>query len=132
MHKPLNPIFAGLTTSVFETMSARARETQSINLGQGFPDDPGPLDVRQKAADAVINGWNQYPPMMGLPELRQAIARHYQHWQGLTLDWEREVMVTSGATEALAGALMSLIAPGDEVVLFQPLWCCARAACRNS
>ena len=122
MHKPMNPIFAGLTTSVFETMSARARETQSINLGQGFPDDPGPLDVRQKAADAVIHGWNQYPPMMGLPELRQAIARHYQHWQGLTLDWEREVMVTSGATEALAGALMSLIAPGDEVVLFQPLY----------
>jgi N-succinyldiaminopimelate aminotransferase len=122
MHKQMNPIFAGLTTSVFETMSARARETQSINLGQGFPDDPGPLDVREKAADAVINGWNQYPPMMGLPELRQAIARHYQHWQGLTLDWESEVMVTSGATEALAGALMSLIAPGDEVVLFQPLY----------
>ena len=73
MHKQMNPIFAGLTTSVFETMSARARETQSINLGQGFPDDPGPLDVRQKAADAVINGWNQYPPMMGLPELRPAI-----------------------------------------------------------
>jgi aspartate/methionine/tyrosine aminotransferase len=122
MHKPMNPIFAGLTTSVFETMSARARETNSINLGQGFPDDPGPLDVRQKAADAVINGWNQYPPMMGLPELRQAIARHYRHWQGLALDWEREVMVTSGATEALAGAMMSLIAPGDEVVLFQPLY----------
>jgi len=122
MPKPMNPIFSGQTTSVFETMSARARETQSINLGQGFPDDPGPLDVRQKAADAVINGWNQYPPMMGLPELRQAIARHYLHWQGVSLDWEREVMVTSGATEALAGALMALIAPGDEVVLFQPLY----------
>jgi aspartate/methionine/tyrosine aminotransferase len=70
----------------------------------------------------VIEGWNQYPPMMGLPELRGAIARHYSRWQGITLDPDTEVMVTSGATEALAGALLALIEPGDEVVLFEPMY----------
>jgi len=118
----MNPIFADLPTTVFEVMSRLARENNAVNLGQGFPDDPGPLDVRQKAADAVINGWNQYPPMMGLPELRGAIAAHYRHWQGLDLDPDREIMVTSGATEALAGALFALIEPGDEVVLFEPMY----------
>ncbi len=93
-----------------------------MNLGQGFPDDPGPLDVRQKAADAVVNGWNQYPPMMGLADLRSAAAAHYKHWQGLDLDPEPGSHGDSGATEALAGALMALIEPGDEVVLFQPLY----------
>ncbi len=76
----MNPIFADLPTTVFETMSRLARETGAVNLGQGFPDDPGPEDVRRKAAEAVVDGWNQYPPMMGIPELRQAIARHYAHW----------------------------------------------------
>ncbi|MFO1149972.1 MAG: aminotransferase [Alsobacter sp.] len=118
----MNPIFADLPTTVFETMSRLARETGAVNLGQGFPDDPGPDDVRRKAAEAVLEGWNQYPPMMGLPELREAVARHYAHHQGIALDPEGEVMVTSGATEALAGALMALIEPGDEVVLFQPLY----------
>ena len=66
----MNPIFANLPTTIFDVMSGLARELNAINLGQGFPDDPGPLDVRQKAADAVLNGWNQYPPMMGLPELK--------------------------------------------------------------
>jgi aspartate/methionine/tyrosine aminotransferase len=118
----MNPIFANIETSVFEVMSRLARETGAVNLGQGFPDDPGPEDVRRKAADAVVNGWNQYPPMMGIPELRTAIAKHYRHWQGVELDPESEVMVTSGATEALAGALMALIEPGDEVVLFEPMY----------
>ena len=118
----MNPIFADLPTTVFEVMSALARETGAVNLGQGFPDDPGPADVRAKAAEAVVEGWNQYPPMMGLPELRRAIATHYAHWQGLDLDPDSEVMVTSGATEALAGALMALIEPGDEVVLFEPMY----------
>lgn len=118
----MNPIFAGLPTTVFEVMSQLARETGAINLGQGFPDDPGPEDVRQKAAEAVVSGWNQYPPMMGLPELRQAVADHYRRHQGLALDPASEVMVTSGATEAIAGALFSLIEPGDEVVLFQPMY----------
>jgi len=118
----MNPIFANLPTTVFEVMSQLARETGAINLGQGFPDDPGPLDVRQKAAEAVVSGWNQYPPMMGVPELRQAVADHYRHHQGLVMDASQEVMITSGATEALAGALFSLIEPGDEVVLFQPMY----------
>jgi aspartate/methionine/tyrosine aminotransferase len=118
----MNPVFADLPVSVFEVMSRLARENDAVNLGQGFPDDPGPEDVRRKAADAVVEGWNQYPPMMGIPELRRAVAAHYRHWQGLIFDPETEVMVTSGATEALAGSLLALIEPGDEVVLFQPLY----------
>lgn len=118
----MNPILSALPTTVFEVMSQLARETGAVNLGQGFPDDPGPLDVRRKAAEAVVDGWNQYPPMMGLPELREAAAKHYRHWQGLDLDPGTEVMVTSGATEAIAGALMALITPGDEVVLFEPMY----------
>ncbi|MBV9075958.1 MAG: aminotransferase class I/II-fold pyridoxal phosphate-dependent enzyme, partial [Methylobacteriaceae bacterium] len=118
----MNPIFADLPTTVFEVMSRLARETGAVNLGQGFPDDPGPADVRRVAAEAVVDGWNQYPPMMGLPELRQAVAAHYRHWQGLELDPEGEVMITSGATEALAGALLALLEPGDEVVLFEPMY----------
>ena len=118
----MNPIFADLPTTIFETMSRLARETGAVNLGQGFPDDPGPLDVRQKAADAVLQGWNQYPPMMGLPELRAAVAAHYRHHQGLHLDAETETMVTSGATEALAGAIFACVRPGDEVVLIQPMY----------
>jgi N-succinyldiaminopimelate aminotransferase len=118
----MNPIFADLETSVFEAMSRLARERQAINLGQGFPDDPGPADVRAKAGEAVVNGWNQYPPMMGLPELREAVASHYRRFQGLDLDPTSEIMITSGATEALAGALLALIEPGDEVVLFQPMY----------
>lgn len=118
----MNSLFAALPTTVFETMSRLAREHDAVNLGQGFPDDPGPLDVREKAAEAVLNGWNQYPPMMGVPELRRAVSEHYRDWQGLDLDPDAEVMITSGATEAIAGALLALIEPGDEVVLFQPLY----------
>ena len=116
----MNTIFADLPTSIFEEMSALARHHQAINLGQGFPDDPGPEDVRRKAAEAVISGWNQYPPMLGIPELRQAVARHYAEHQGLAIDPASEVMITSGATEAISGALLALVNPGDEVVLFEP------------
>jgi N-succinyldiaminopimelate aminotransferase len=118
----MNPLFANLPTTVFEVMSSLARETGAINLGQGFPDDPGPEDVRRAAADAVLNGYNQYPSMMGIPELRSAIAAHYRHWQGVDLDPTSEVMVTSGATEALAGAILGIVEPGDEVVLFEPMY----------
>lgn len=118
----MNPIFAGLPTTIFEEMSALARTHDAVNLGQGFPDDPGPEDVRRKAADAVIDGWNQYPPMPGMPELRQAVAAHYKAHQGIDIDPLAEVMITSGATEAIAGALMALIEPGDEVVLFEPYY----------
>ncbi|EKS42878.1 aminotransferase [Afipia clevelandensis] len=118
----VNPIFADLPNTIFDVMSQAARDLNAINLGQGFPEDPGPLDVRQKAADAVLNGYNQYPSMMGIPELRQAIAIHYAHWHGLQLDPMSEVMVTSGATEALTGSILGLVQPGDEVLLFQPMY----------
>src|SRR4051812_4608027 len=118
----MNRLFANLPTTVFEVMSSLARETGAINLGQGFPDDPGPEDVRRAAAEASLNGYNQYPSMMGIPELRTVIAAHYRHWQGLDLDAASEVMVTSGATEALAGAILGIVEPGDEVVLFEPMY----------
>ena len=118
----MNPIFSALPTTVFETMSLLAREHGAINLGQGFPDDPGPRDVRERAAQALMEGSNQYPPMMGVTALREAVALHYARHQGLDLDPAREVMITSGATEALAGALLALIEPGDEVVLFAPVY----------
>ena len=117
-----NPTFANLPTTVFEEMSGLAREHGAINLGQGFPDDPGPEAIRVKAADVVMNGYNQYPPMAGLPELREAVAGHYRRTQGLNLDWKTEVTITSGATEALAAAFFGLIQPGDEVIVFQPLY----------
>ena len=118
----MNPVYSSLPTTIFEVMSRLAATHKAVNLGQGFPDGKGPEDVRRKAADAVFDGWNQYPPMMGLPELRSAIAVHYQRFQGLCLNPETEIMVTSGATEAIAGALLALIEPGDEVVLFQPMY----------
>ncbi|MDP3854772.1 aminotransferase [Phenylobacterium sp.] len=117
-----NPVFANLPTTIFEEMSGLARQHGAVNLGQGFPDDPGPEAIRAKAADAVMNGYNQYPPMAGLPELRAAVARHYACTQGLDFDWASEITVTSGATEALAATFLSLIEPGDEVVTFQPLY----------
>ncbi|MGN6308112.1 MAG: aminotransferase [Xanthobacteraceae bacterium] len=118
----MNQVFAGLPVTVFEAMSQLARDNNAINLGQGFPDAPGPEDIRRAAADAVVGGYNQYPSMMGIPELRQAIATHYAHWHGLDLDPMTEVMVTSGGTEALTSSLLAVIEPGDEVVLFQPMY----------
>jgi aspartate/methionine/tyrosine aminotransferase len=117
-----NPIYSSLPTTIFEEMSGLARSLGAVNLGQGFPDDPGPEAIRAKAADAVLNGYNQYPPMAGLPELRQAVATHYARAQGLDLDPMTEVTVTSGATEALAAAFLALIEPGDEVIVFQPFY----------
>jgi aspartate/methionine/tyrosine aminotransferase len=117
----MNPLFAALPTSIFEAMSMAARARGAVNLGQGFPDFGWPEDVVAKAADALTTGSNQYPPMRGLAELREAVAAHYARHQGLAIDPSR-VIVTSGATEALAASLLALIAPGDEVVLFQPLY----------
>ena len=120
--KSANATLSGLGTTVFEVMSALAREHQSVNLGQGFPDDKGPEAVRRAAAEYLLNGHNQYPPMMGIPELRQAVAEHARRFQGLDVDWQKEVLVTSGATEALGDCLFGLIEPGDEVVLIEPLY----------
>jgi aspartate/methionine/tyrosine aminotransferase len=116
-----NPIYAAMGTSIFEEMSHAARTTGAINLGQGFPDEDGPLDIRQAAADALLKRSNQYPPMLGLPELRQAVADHYRRFHGLEAGPE-QVLVTSGATEAIAASLLALISPGDEVLLIQPMY----------
>jgi N-succinyldiaminopimelate aminotransferase len=117
-----NPIYEALPTTIFTVMSGLAQELGAINLGQGFPDEPGPEAIRRRAAEESISGNNQYPPMMGTPALREAVARHYGRHQGLELDWQREVTITSGATEALAACFLSLISPGDEVVVFQPVY----------
>ena len=118
----MNPVFANLPVTIFEAMSQLARDNNAINLGQGFPEGPGPEDIRRKAAEAVLDGYNQYPSMMGIPELRQAIAAHYGHWHGLTLDPMSEVLVTSGGTEAVASAVLGLVQPGDEVIVFPPAY----------
>ena len=117
--KAANSVLSGYGTTVFEVMSRLAMEHQAINLGQGFPDEDGPEDVRRLAADQLLTGMNQYPPMMGMPDLRQAVAEHNRRFYGLDVDWQQEVMVTSGATEALNDCLMALIEPGDEVVLIE-------------
>lgn len=117
-----NPLFQNMPTTIFEVMSGLAREHGSINLGQGFPDERGPEDVLQAAARALMDQSNQYPSMMGIPELRRAVANHNRRFYGLEVDGVSEVMVTSGATEALAACLLGLIEPGDEVVLIEPLY----------
>jgi N-succinyldiaminopimelate aminotransferase len=120
--KPTNALLSGLGTTVFTVMSALAAEHGSINLGQGFPDTDGPEDVLQAAADALFDGRNQYPPMTGVPELRDAVAAANRRFYGLEIDPAREVVVTSGATEAITACLMAVLDPGDEVVLFEPLY----------
>ncbi len=122
--KPANSILSGYGVTVFETMSRLAIETGAINLGQGFPDEDGPEELRRLAAEAAIAGPNQYPPMLGIPELRQAVAAHNKRFYDLDVDWQTEIMVTSGATEALADCMLALIEPGDEVVMIEPLYDC--------
>ena len=122
--KSTNPVYTGLPTTVFEVMSRLAIEHEAINLGQGFPDVDGPADVKQVAADELISGLNQYPPMMGIADLRQAVAEANRRFYGLDVDWRSEVLVTSGATEALSDCMAGLIVPGDEVVLIEPLYDC--------
>jgi N-succinyldiaminopimelate aminotransferase len=108
------------TTTIFAAMSDLALATGSLNLGQGFPDTDGPPELAQIAAEAIVAGRNQYPPSQGVPELRVAIAAHQKSWYGLTFSPEDEVMVTTGATEAIAATLLALCEPGDEVVMFEP------------
>jgi N-succinyldiaminopimelate aminotransferase len=112
----------GFGTTIFAEMSALAAATGSINLGQGFPDTDGPAEVLDAAVEAIRTGQNQYPPGPGLPVLRTAIAEHQQRFSGLAYDPDTEVLVTAGATEALAGALLGLLDTGDEVVLFEPMY----------
>ncbi|MEP1933137.1 MAG: aminotransferase [Roseibium sp.] len=122
--KPTNPVFTGINTTVFETMSRLAMAHEAVNLGQGFPDVDGPEDIRQIAADALMEGPNQYPPMLGIPALRQAVADANKRFYDLVVDPQSEVMITSGATEALADCIFALVSPGDEIVLIEPLYDC--------
>jgi len=120
--KAFNSILSGFGTTVFEVMSRLAKEHDTINLGQGFPDEEGPAAMLDALADATRRFPNQYPPMMGVPELRQAVAAHDRRFYGIEADWQSEVMVCSGATEALAASILALVEPGDDVVLFEPLY----------
>jgi aspartate/methionine/tyrosine aminotransferase len=117
----LNPVFRDMPTTIFETMSGLARTHGAINLGQGFPDSPGPEDLRRRAAEAVLHGSNQYAPSRGLPELRAAVVEHYGRLQGVALTPDG-VLITSGATEALAAAILAVVTPGDEVVVIEPVY----------
>jgi N-succinyldiaminopimelate aminotransferase len=114
---------APMGTTIFAEMSAMAVATQSVNLGQGFPDTDGPAVVAEAAAAAIMAGrGNQYPPGPGVPELRRAIAAHQQRFYGLDVNPDTEVLVTAGATEAIAAALLALTEPGDEVIAFEPYY----------
>lgn len=117
-----NPVFARQGTTIFTVMSALAAEHKAVNLGQGFPDLDGPETIRAAAAKALMEGPNQYPPMQGVPELRRALSDHARHFYRLDYDWNDEVLVTSGGTEALTAAIMALVGPGDEVVLIEPAY----------
>ncbi|MEU3480295.1 pyridoxal phosphate-dependent aminotransferase [Streptomyces sp. NPDC033754] len=124
MTRPLlNRRLAEFGTTIFAEMSALAARTGSINLGQGFPDTDGPEEIREAAVRALRDGrGNQYPPGPGVPELRQAVADHQRQWYGLEYDPDTEVLVTAGATEAIAAALLALVEPGDEVIALEPYY----------
>ncbi len=112
----------GLGTTIFAEMSALAAATGAVNLGQGFPDTDGPPEVMERAVEAIRAGANQYAPGPGVPELRLAVAEHQRRFYGIDLDPDSEVLVTTGATEAIAAALLALVEPGDEVVMLEPYY----------
>ncbi|MDR2310783.1 MAG: aminotransferase [Brucellaceae bacterium] len=118
----VNPVFASSGISVFEIMSRLAAETGAINLGQGFPEGLEPQELIAAATDALHSGSHQYPPMLGLPALRQAVADNARRFFNIEADWGTEVLVTSGATEALADSFFALINSGDEVIVLEPAY----------
>lgn len=122
MGNPLVARMRGFGTTIFAEMSALALSTGAINLGQGFPDTDGPREMLDAAIDAINTGRNQYPPGAGVPELLAAIAEHQRRFYGLSVDPAREVLVTAGATEAIAAVILGLCEPGDEVVTFEPYY----------
>ena len=122
LQQPLTNKLAGFGASIFAEMTALAVQTGSINLGQGFPDYDGPTEVLVVAQNEIARGNNQYPPGIGQADLRAAISEHQKRFWNLTYDADSEVLVTMGATEALAGALLGILNPGDEVVVFEPLF----------
>jgi N-succinyldiaminopimelate aminotransferase len=117
-----NPVFSGQGTTIFTVMSALATRHGAINLGQGFPDEDGPLAIREAAARALVHGPNQYPPMTGMPQLRRALSTHAARFYDLGFDSDNEVVVTSGATEALTASFMALASPGDEAIIIEPAY----------
>ena len=117
-----NPRLAPFGTTIFAEMSALAVELGAINLGQGFPDTDGPAEVLDAAVEAIRSGVNQYPPGPGMPVLRTAIAEHQRRFYGVDYDPNTEVLVTAGATEAIAGAMLGLLQPDDEVIVFEPMY----------
>ncbi len=112
----------GFGTTIFAEMSALAERTQAVNLGQGFPDTDGPTEVSEAAVKAIRDGHNQYPPGPGIPSLRTAVAEHRARFRNQEFDPDSEVLITAGATEALAASLLALTGPGDEVVTFEPYY----------
>jgi N-succinyldiaminopimelate aminotransferase len=120
--KQLAQRVTGLGTTIFAEMSALATQVGAVNLGQGFPDVDGPEAVREAAVAAIRGGRNQYAPGIGIPELRIAVAEHQRRFYGLELDPDRNVVITTGATEAIAAALLGLVDPGDEVVALEPYY----------
>jgi len=120
--KPGNSVLSSYGISIFESMARLAREHDAINLGQGAPGEEGPRDVIEAAARALTEHSNQYPPLLGVPELRRALARHDKRFYGLDLDPDGEILITLGATEGLACAMFALLEPGDEAVLIEPLY----------
>jgi N-succinyldiaminopimelate aminotransferase len=119
---PLVPRMRSFGTSIFAEMSALAVRTAAVNLGQGFPDTDGPPEMLEAAVAALRGGHNQYPPGLGIPELRTAVADHQRRFWGLEYDPETEVLITAGATEAIASAILALCQTGDEVVCFEPYY----------
>jgi N-succinyldiaminopimelate aminotransferase len=119
---PGHPALAPFGTTIFATMSALATRHDAINLGQGFPDSDGPPEVLEAAVEAIRGGRNQYPPGAGVPELLDAVAAHQKRFYGLDVDAGSEVLVTVGATEAIAATVLALVQPGDEVVTFEPYY----------
>src|SRR5262245_16262149 len=120
--KQLAQRVSGLGTTIFAEMSALAVRVGAVNLGQGFPDTDGPESVSEAAVAAIRNGRNQYAPGIGIPELRAAVAEHQRRFYGLEVDPDREVVITTGATEAVAAALLGLVDPGDEVIALEPYY----------
>ncbi len=124
MTRSLNPVFANRPQSIFPTMSRLAREHDAINLGQGFPDEDGPAEIRRLAAQRIADGPNQYAPVEGVPSLRRAVAADNKRFYDLDVDPETETLVTSGATEALAAAFLGFLSSGDEAIVLAPFYEC--------
>ena len=124
MTRSLNPVFFDRPQSIFPTMSALARKHDAINLGQGFPDEDGPAEIRELAARATREGPNQYAPVEGIVELREAVAADNKRFYDLDIDAQTQTLAVSGATEGLAAAFLGFLKPGDEAVVLAPFYEC--------